>query len=218
MLNVYCIPGMGVDGRLFKNLELAHCNIHHIKWLTPLHNESMAGYAMRLSEQIDTSKPFALAGVSFGGMNCVEIAKHLKPVRTFVISSCKRNSELPLKITFWRKFSLYKRLSDQHYIDGAMLLRGRFGVKGEEQSARFLEMLKTAPHNYFSGAVHCIMSWKNDEVPAGVVQIHGTADHVLPIRRIRAHHVIKGGTHFMIVNRAKEISAIMDKELESFIS
>lgn len=217
MLNVYCIPGMGVDGRLFKNLELANCNIRHIKWLTSLENESMADYAMRLSEQIDTSRPFALAGVSFGGMNCVEIAKRLNPVKTFVISSCKRSDELPLKITFWRGLSLYKKLNDQHYINGAMLLRKQFGVSGGEQSARFLEMLKASPDNYFSGAVHCIMSWKNKEVPAGVVQIHGTADRVLPVRKIKADHLINGGTHFMIVNRAKEINAIIDRELAPFI-
>ena len=208
---------MGVDARLFKNLEIDDCTIRHIKWLTPLKNELMADYAMRLSEQIDTSQPFALAGVSFGGMNCVEIAKKLNPVKTFVISSCKTSDQLPLKITFWKRFALYKKISDARYITGAMLVRKQFGVRGPEQSARFLEMLKSAPEHYFSGAVHCIMNWKNNEVPAGVVQIHGTADLVLPVRKIKADYLIERGTHFMIVNRAKEINAIINKELKPFL-
>ena len=128
MLNVYCIPGMGVDGRLFKNIKLNDCTIHHIKWETPHKSELMSEYAMRLAKQIDTSQPFALIGVSFGGMNCVEIAKQLNPVKTFVISSCKRSDELPLKITFWKRFSLYRKLSDQRYIKGAMLEIGRAHV------------------------------------------------------------------------------------------
>ncbi|MCW3071731.1 MAG: hypothetical protein JWO44_1621 [Bacteroidetes bacterium] len=214
MLNVYCIPGMGVDGRLFKNLQLENCNILHVKWLTPVKNESLADYAMRLSAQIDTSQPFALAGVSFGGMCSVEIAKKLNPVKTFVISSCKKSSELPWKITLWKNFRLYKYLSDSRYISGAMLVRKQFGVTGDEQKERFLEMLKAAPENYFSGAVHCIMNWQNEHVPETIVQIHGTADQVLPHKKIDCHYKIMRGTHFMIVNRSKEINAIINKELE----
>lgn len=217
MLNVYCIPGMGVDGRLFKNLKLNGCSVHHIKWLTPLKNELMASYAMRLSEQIDTSKPFVLIGVSFGGMCSVEISKKLNPLKAFVISSCKQSDELPLKITFWRNLRLYKRISDKRYIKGAYLVRKQFGVGSQEQTEKFIEMLKCAPPNYFSGAVSCIMNWKNEEVPASIVHIHGTADRVLPIRKIKSHYVIEGGNHFMIVNKAKEINEIINKELKGFI-
>jgi pimeloyl-ACP methyl ester carboxylesterase len=214
MLNVYCISGMGVDGRLFKNLKLKNCRIHHVNWNTPLKNESLPDYAMRLAEQIDTSQPFALIGVSFGGMCCVEIAKRLKPVKTFVISSCKVSKELPLKITFWKNLAFYKFLKDSRYIFGAMLVKKQFGVNGKEQAQKFLEMLRSAPKNYFRGAVQCIMTWKNDVVPESVVQIHGTDDQVLPHKRIKCDYKIKGGNHFMIVNKADEINEIINKELE----
>lgn len=214
MLNVYCISGMGVDGRLFRNLDLKNCSIHHIKWLTPHKNESLSSYAMRLSEQIDTSKSFALVGVSFGGMCCVEIAKKLNPVRTFIISSCKKSAELPLKITFWKYLAIYKHIKDSKYVACAMLVKKQFGVANNEQKEKFLEMLKAAPENYFSGAVHCIINWKNDFVPESVVQIHGTNDQVLPHKKINCKYKIQGGTHFMIVNRAKEINEIINTELK----
>ncbi|MCW3085543.1 MAG: hypothetical protein JWP12_2909 [Bacteroidetes bacterium] len=218
MLTVYCIPGMGVDARLFKNIKLNKAEIRHIKWLTPDKNESLASYAIRLSKQIDTSQSYALMGVSFGGMCAVEIAKHLHPVKTFVISSCKTSDQLPLKLTFWRSFSLYKNLSDSLYIKGALLVKKAFGVSSGEQAERFKEMLNAAPKNYFSGAVHCIMNWKNEIVPSSVIQIHGTSDHVLPVRKIKnANYIIERGTHFMIVNRAPELNAIMDKELELYL-
>jgi hypothetical protein len=215
MLDVYCIPGMGVDGRLFKNLKLDDCNIHHIKWLTPEKNESLTDYAMRLSVQIDTSRPFALVGVSFGGMCSVEISKKLNPVKTFVISSCKKSKELPFKLTLWKYLSIYKFLSDTLYINGAMLVRRQFGVTNKEQKEKFLEMLKAAPHNYFRGAVHCIMNWNNEIVPDSVVQIHGTADEVLPHRKIEGSYKIEGGTHFMIVTKAREINEIINRELKT---
>lgn len=214
MLNVYCIPGMGVDGRLFKNLKLNNCTIHYVKWVTPHKNETLPHYALRLAEQIDTSKPFVLVGVSFGGMCAVEIAKKLNPLKTFLVSSCKRSAQLPWKITFWKRFALYKRLSDKRYIKGAYIVRKQFGVGSKEQTDKFLEMLRAAPENYFSGAVHCIMNWQSDEVPENVIQIHGTADRVLPYRKIVCDYSIDGGNHFMIVNRAKEVNAIINKELE----
>ncbi|MDF2436955.1 MAG: hypothetical protein K0Q95_1331 [Bacteroidota bacterium] len=214
MLNLYCIPGMGVDGRLFKNFKPANCNIIHVKWLTPIKNESMKEYALRLSEQIDTTRPFALAGVSFGGMCSVEIAKVHKPVKTFVISSCKKSEELPWKLTLWKKLAIYKYLSDERYITGAMLVRRQFGVTTEEQKQKFYEMLKAAPKNYFRGAVHCIMTWNNNEVPESVVQIHGTKDDVLPHRKIKCKYKIEGGNHFMIVSKAKEINEIVNRELK----
>lgn len=216
MLNVYCIPGMGVDGRLFKNLKLNNCLIHHIKWETPHRNESLASYAMRLANQIDTSQPFALIGVSFGGMCCMEIAKKLKPVKAFIVSSSKTRSEVPQKIIMWKRIPMYKYISDSMYKKAAFLLKKQFGVTNEDQAKKFREMLDTAPENYFKGAVHCIMQWNNKECPESIVHIHGTADQVLPHKLIaNCDYTIKNGTHFMMISKADEINKIINKELES---
>ena len=218
MLNVYCIPGMGVDERLFRNLKLDHCVIHHIKWKTPLKNESLSKYSLRLAEQIDTSKPFALIGVSFGGMCCTEIAKELHPVKTFLVSSSKSRSELPQKLKIWGKIPLYKSLSDATYKKGALFFKKQFGVRTQEQSEKFEEMLSTAPKDYFKGAVHCILTWANKEVPENIVHIHGTKDQVLPhLKVVNCNYSIEKGTHFMIINRAEEINKIINEELKEFV-
>jgi hypothetical protein len=214
MLAIYCIPGMGVDERLFKNLQVDNCQIHYIKWITPLKNESLPDYALRLSKQIDSSKPFALLGVSFGGMCATEIAKQLHPLKTFVISSCKIKEELPLKLTIWKYIPLYKIVSDIVYKRGAMIFRRQFGVSTKEQRERFKEMMDASPKNYFKGAVHCIMSWENKIIPISVVHIHGTADKILPIKKLKVKYVIEGGSHFMIINKAAEINQLINAELK----
>lgn len=215
MLNVYCIPGMGVNERLFRNLKLNNCNILHIKWETPFKNESLPDYAMRLSKQVDSSKPFVLVGVSFGGMCCVEISKKLKPLKTFIISSSKFSNELPFKISFWRTLPFYKFFRDGFYKNAVMLAKRQFGVITAEQKISFRKMLDEAPQNYFNGAVDCIVKWKNDIRPANLIHIHGTSDRVLPHNKIVAcDYTIKGGTHFMIINKGEEISKIIERELE----
>ncbi|MGK6351614.1 hypothetical protein [Parapedobacter sp. DT-150] len=45
--------------------------------------------------------------------------------------------------------------------------------------------------------------------PSNTVHIHGTADRILPFRFVKADYVIPGGSHLMVVNRAKEISDII---------
>ncbi|MFL5764026.1 MAG: alpha/beta hydrolase [Bacteroidia bacterium] len=213
MTDLYCISGMGVDYRLFENLDLPGCKLHFISWKTPLSGETLPDYAMRLSEAIDSSRPFALLGVSFGGMCCTEIAKHLKPVRTFIISSCKRNDELPSMIRIWRFVPLHRILNNKILISGAMLLKGKFGVRTKETGKLFNDMLRSAPDHYYRGAIDCIVRWKNTEVPQNLIHIHGDADRLIPLRHIKCDHIIKGGTHFMVMDRAEEISKIINREL-----
>lgn len=218
MLNVYCIPGMGVNERLFRNLKLDDCIILHIKWKTPLKNESLPDYAMRLAQQIDVSKPFVLVGVSFGGMCCVEISKQLKPIKTFIISSNKFHDELPLKIAFWRTFPFYRFFQDGFYKNAVMLARKQFGVITEEQKNSFRKMLDEAPENYYNGAVDCIVKWRNNIRPENLIHIHGTSDRVLPHSKVVAcDYTIEGGTHFMIINKGEEISRIIENELKGVV-
>jgi pimeloyl-ACP methyl ester carboxylesterase len=71
-MNAYFISGLGADKRIFSKLKLNEkINIIHIDWITHNKNESLAAYAERLSNVIDITQPFALVGVSFGGMIAV---------------------------------------------------------------------------------------------------------------------------------------------------
>jgi hypothetical protein len=48
------------------------------------------------------------------------------------------------------------------------------------------------------------------------VHIHGTADKILPIHFTKPNFKIKGGGHFMTLNKHSEIEAILATEIESF--
>jgi hypothetical protein len=205
---------MGVDHRLFGNLILPDCKLHFIAWKTPLKGETLPDYAMRLAESIDTTAPFILLGVSFGGMCCTEIAKRLKPQKTFIISSCKRNDELPSMIRLWRYVPIHRLMNNRILSSGAMMLKRRFGVKTKEMGKLFNDMLQTAPENYYTGAIDCIVGWRNREVPGNLVHIHGNADRLIPLRHIKCDHIIDGGSHFMVMDRAGEISSIINAELK----
>src|SRR5690606_31739054 len=95
-MKVYFISGLAADRRIFKNIRLpAGCEIRHLDWIPPLEAESLEAYAIRLGERIDRSRPFALLGMSMGGMVAAILARHFTPVLTVIISSAPAPRFLP---------------------------------------------------------------------------------------------------------------------------
>jgi len=211
---IYCIPGTGVDERLFSKIDFGKHEVRHVHWIIPHRRESLEAYALRLSEQIDTSKPFVLVGVSFGGMLCATLMAHLHPQRVFLISSSKCRAELPPKIRFMKIFPFYRLLPDVAFTRAATLSRRIFGFRGAEESRLFEDMLKSAPKGFYSRAVDCIVRWDAKVFRPGIVHIHGTHDKVLPLSFVKADYVIEGGSHNMLRTHSEEISGIIRKELE----
>ena len=209
---VYLIPGLGVDHRVFTRLSLDGHDVRYIRWEVPHRNESLKDFALRLAKQIDASRPFALIGFSFGGMCAAEIAKVLKPEKLILISSAKGEDELPWNIKLMRFIPAHRYAPESWYRRMAWMLKWFYGIRGKEQATLFHQMIHSMPKGYRRWASNCIINWKNrDHVSA--LHIHGDRDVVIPSRNIKNALVIKGGTHFMLLNRAEEISKIINAYL-----
>ena len=57
-----------------------------------------------------------------------------------------------------------------------------------------------------------IGKWKNTFIHKNLVHIHGDNDKILPISFSKPNYQIKGGGHFMTLNKANEITEILKKE------
>ncbi len=215
MPDIYCIPGIGVDGRLFSRLDFGEYHVKHIRWILPLKKETLEEYALRLSEQIDLSRPYVLVGVSFGGMICSAMATLLHPDRVFVISSSKCRAELPLRVRLLKVLPFYLLFSDKAYVRAATFSRRIFGFNGKEDGKLFEDMLNTAPKGYFKRAADCVVRWNAKTFGKGIVHIHGSNDLILPISRVKPDYIIEGGSHNMLMKHADEISEIIRNELKN---
>ncbi|MEO6901712.1 MAG: alpha/beta hydrolase [Bacteroidia bacterium] len=213
-LTIYCIPGLGVNSHLFKKLKLSACTIRHIKWIDPFKKERLDQYAMRLAEQIDTSSPFVLIGVSFGGMCCIEIAKKLSPLKTFLISSSKTCYEIPIRVRLLAILPIHILIKGDFHMKIVWLLKIIFKITPEVEKD-YDDVLSHLPQNYLGRAIQMIVTWKNKTCPNHVVQIQGTEDRVLPFKgNVEYQYTIKNGTHIMVLDHPEEISEILNKELE----
>ena len=66
---------------------------------------------------------------------------------------------------------------------------------------------------YFSSAVHQVLNWKNNWYPENIIHIHGEKDKIFPVRKLKPTHVIKDGSHIMILNKADELSSFINSVL-----
>lgn len=214
-MKLYCIPGFGVDDKIFGKLTL-NANLQFINWLDPLPKETLQNYALRMAASIDEEDPVIL-GISFGGMIALEIAK-LRPVKQIIlISSIKTAKELPVHLRTIGILRLDKvfpvkkiQQSDRFY----EVANRRLGAITQEEKDFANAYRRNANLHYVNWSFDKILNWKNTQCPDGAIHIHGDKDQIFPIKYIRPTHTIKNGTHMMVWNRAGEISKIINEVLK----
>lgn len=108
--HVYFMPGMCANPLIFERIKLSsNFKPHYLNWISPLKNESLQDYVIRLSKYIK-HKDSILVGVSFGGVIVQELSKILKIKKVVIISSVKSNKELSNSMKFAKKTKSYKLL------------------------------------------------------------------------------------------------------------
>ena len=204
----YCISGLGADERVFTGLQLKY-EIVPIHWRIPLPKESMEQYCQRLTAQIDTTTPFFLIGVSFGGMIACELNRYVTPLQTIIISSAAQASELPFLYKVMGKIKLANWLPEFMLFPPVFVLNYLFGVKTPANKKLLKQISEDTDPVFARWAIDQITHWKHHSLPDRLIRIHGDKDKVLSYYTPETH-LIKGGEHFMIVDRAEEISAIIN--------
>lgn len=213
---IFCIPGFGADDKIFSNLEIRDSELIFINWLVPEKNESLTSYVSRMAAHIDEENAIII-GVSFGGMIALEIAKTKSVKQIFLISSVKNRSELPLHYKMIGRMQLNKlfpvkkiHTNEKYYA----VANKRLGAVTDEEKAFANTYRKNANLIYINWSCNQILNWNNKVFPKNIIHIHGDADQIFPIKNIRANHIIKGGTHMTVLNRAPEVSKIINQHLE----
>lgn len=214
-INAYFISGLGADKRAFQKIRLPQrFEIRHIEWISPLENEPLTDYCMRLAGQIDTAKPFVLIGLSFGGIVVAELAKKLKPLKSIIISSVPDSGQFPWYFKLAGRSGIHRIIPPRMLKSANGLTVYAFGIKSPEEKFLLSEIVKNIDEKYLKWAVNAILTWNSTEKPANLVHIHGTQDKTFPIRYVRPDIKIQGGRHLMVLSMADTINGVLEKELE----
>ena len=210
---IYLIPGVGANDKVFQNLDLGDYEIVHLKWPKHKKNETIQSYVKKLLPQIKPDTQPILIGLSFGGIVAIELAKLINPFRVILISSIKTHHERPLKLMFLNSLKFHRLLPGKLVVQFRFWLNWLLGKLSAEEWELVELMIREANIEFNEWAVDQVIHWHNEEVPDNLVHIHGTSDRIFPSFYVHKAIWIKGGSHFMAVNRAKEISKIILKEI-----
>lgn len=207
---VYLFPGQGSDERIFSKITPnPHFRIAHVAYPIPERGATMKDYAHVLSKQIDTSEKYIFIGVSLGGMICSELADFLTPEKIIIISSAKCRKELPFRYRFQKAVPLNKIIPKRLIKWGAQLLQPIVEPDRKKNKEVFKSMLKNKSPKYYKRTVNMIINWNRENSNDTIIHIHGTNDHTIPMRNIKANYKIDKGSHMMTLTRGEEINDLI---------
>lgn len=208
-MKLYGISGLGADKRVFQYLNL-DCELIPIDWIIPNDNESIEGYSIRLAQKIDTSEAFGILGVSFGGLVAVEISKKLNPDLTILISSVEKSNELRFLYRMIGKLKIVQKIPEKLFDPPRLIASWIFGA---EHKKLLYQILDDTDLRFAKWAINELVNWKNNKkITNRILKIGGTNDKLIPPKRGHNLKLIEKGKHFMIVDRADEISRLINIE------
>lgn len=214
-MKVYFISGLGADKMAFYKIRLPRgFEPVYLDWITPLADESFPDYAKRFSRSIKQGEEFVLVGLSFGGMLASELAKIVSPKKLIIISSLSSYKELPWYFKLAGKLGIHRIISPSLYKQATIMNRF-MGAGNKEMKAIVYNYVNNIDPAFIRWSLNVIVHWSHTERLSELVHIHGSNDHLLPYRYVKADYLIKNGGHLMVMNKADEVNSILQEVLLS---
>lgn len=212
MKHIYCISGFAADERVFAHLNFRENIVHFIPWKIPQPLESIISYAHRMRKDIEDANP-VLLGLSFGGMMAIEIAKEMATEKIILISSISTYHEMPWYMKVAGKLRLNKLVPLRPYSVLEPLENYTLSAQTPEEKGLVRQYRKNLNFQYSDWAIDQVLNWKNDWYPPNLIHIHGSKDHIFPVKNVKADYIIRDGGHLMLMNKAGEVNEILKKVL-----
>jgi hypothetical protein len=182
----------------------------YIEWHVPDENESLETYVQTMAKDINTSKPFILAGYSLGAIIMQEMNQFLKPEKNIVISSIKNKEEIPPLIRLAGKSRIAKYIPQSLFManDTIAYLFAHFIYDMSREEVE--ECVTCISPVYMKWSVYQITNWAPKTVCENLYHIHGTKDQTFPYKQIQNAYLVEGGDHLMVLKKPEEVSKVLN--------
>ena len=211
-MKIYAFSGLGVDSRLFKYLDI-NCELIPIEWIPPFTDEPLDSYINRISKPIHTDEDFGILGVSFGGLIATEISKVLQPKFTILISSAETKDELRPIYGWIGSIGLVNWIPKTWFKIPKFPATYLFGTKNKALLYPILD--DTDPH-FAKWAINVLVNWKNTTRLNKVLKLSGGNDKLIPTSNHQNTIILPKEGHFIIADRAKDISKYINTYISNF--
>lgn len=212
--SIFIFSGLGADKRVFQKLDLSNFEVIYIKWIIPQTKETIEEYATRLVCQITDKTPI-LIGLSFGGIMAIEVSKQIETEKIVLISSVKTRKEIPFYFRFAGKLRLHKLLPAKILKSANFMTNWFFGTSSKFDKEILKQILRETEPIFLKWAIDSLLHWSHNQAMENIFHLHGTKDRILPSRYLKCDLLVKGGGHLMALNKATEVSEIINDQLNS---
>lgn len=208
-MELYCIPGLGADERVFQGLQL-NAEFRTINWLTPLKKESIENYTRRLAEEygLFDKNELVLIGVSFGGLVAVELSKILNLKLVILVSSVAEKKEIPRFLRLIGRLGILPLIPLRLFRIPKLIAYYLFRAKNKTLLSKILD---DTDLKFAKWALIELATWNNADAPTSLFRIGGSKDLLLP--PTQNSFIVPEGGHFMVVDKATEISKLINEKL-----
>lgn len=211
---LFFISGLGADHRAFDRIELDGYEQTHLPWIIPSWKDNMHSYARKMAEPILAAENPVVIGLSLGGMLASEMTTFIPHMRAILVSSIKSPQERSNVLRMGRTFPI-QRLMPPKLMHNMTFMwsvaRGKTLKK--QESDHMINMFKDQNDKFLRWAIYHAPKWRGTGDESRIHHIHGTADRMFPIKRIKNAIPVEGGSHLMVYVKADEVTRLIKEEL-----
>jgi len=89
------------------------------------------------------------------------------------------------------------------------------GAGDKEMKTIVYDYVKKTDPAFIRWSLNIILTWEQKDRLKEIIHIHGTNDHLLPSRFVKADHKVQKGGHLMVFNKAAEINLLLQQVLDN---
>ena len=210
MKKQYFISGLGADKTAFQNLEDFGTTKIMIDWISNRPNESLYDYAARIIEKYGITSDDILAGLSFGGLVAQQIADILKPDYVILISSFRTKDDLKIQFSSGLKLKLHKLMPEMKSEFIGTIVANYLNSGTNQSKSALKAMLSSTDMKLMKWSLEKIYEQNNPlAIDVKKYSLIGSIDRVVKPWKIESTYIVEGGSHFMVYDKAEEISDII---------
>ena len=87
------------------------------------------------------------------------------------------------------------------------------GIGNKEMKRIVYDYVRKTDPKFVRWSLNEILTWRQSDKLPGLVHIHGSNDHLLPCRYVKADYIVQKGGHLMVMNKAGEVNRILKEIL-----
>ena len=209
------ISGIGADGRAFTKLDIQGEYEHvYTHWISFNASDSLESYVTRFIETYAITPQDVLVGLSFGGLIAQKISELVGNSKVVLVCSFRSKRDLRPLWHLCLRWKLYWLFPTFQIPLITPIVTISLNARSRESRQTTTAMLKDSDFRFIRWALKEIaVNDLSDTFKESFLILNGTRDLLVRTWQAKLTSIIKGGSHFMVFDRADQITPIIQEYL-----